>query len=295
MGKQKRQGKSGSSTLVLILIFAAIICGAVAYVYVERPELFKKAEKPIVKPPEVAPVVPELVPEVKPPIKHILKDRRYPVVAIVIDDMGQDMGKLRDLLAVNEPLTIAVLPKLAHSTETANEAFAKGREVLLHLPMEPHGAGNNPGKGALLSGMSMDELRLTVDDDLKSVPHAIGINNHMGSLLTEEEAPMTEVLKLVKSKKMFFLDSRTSVNSVAGSLARKSGVRSADRNVFLDNTRDEAYITGQIDELIAIAKKRGRAVAIGHPYPETINAIRGSVEKFKKAGVRVVKLSEIIE
>lgn len=252
-----------------------------------RPARPKVATLPPPPPPEVAgPIAPGAPPAVGKP---------YPRVAIVIDDMGQDMARLKDLVALNAPITVAVLPNLIHSKQTATEAHQRGLEVLLHLPMEPRETGsNNPGKGALLVDMGPDEIKRKMEEDLKTVPFATGINNHMGSRFTEDEGRMRTVLGVVKKKKMYFLDSRTSPHSVAGRLAAELGVRNADRNVFLDNTLEKDYIKGQIAELVAIAKKHGSAIAIGHPHPQTIEAIKESLESLN-GSVEIVGLSEIVD
>jgi polysaccharide deacetylase 2 family uncharacterized protein YibQ len=224
--------------------------------------------------------------------------RPFPLVkvAIVIDDMGYDMGKLRELLEVDAPITVAVLPHLKLSKEVALEAYANGTEVLLHLPMEPKDImDNDPGKGALLTGMADEEVLRELIKDLDAVPYLSGVNNHMGSKFTEDEELMRIVLEVIKQRDFYFLDSKTSDRSVAVKVARELGVRTASRTVFLDNMRDEGYIRGQVSELLSIAEKRGKAIAIGHPYPETIAVLKEVVPAFENEGVELVRLSELVE
>ncbi|MBI5642507.1 MAG: divergent polysaccharide deacetylase family protein [Deltaproteobacteria bacterium] len=253
---------------------------------VEAPPLkITTQEEP--KPPEEVPPPPPEKPD---------EPATMPRIAIVIDDMGQDIGKLRELFTVGGPITIAVMPNMRYSKETAREARLKGWDVILHLPMEPKELSeNDPGAGALLTAMSTEEITAQVERDLSAVPDVIGVNNHMGSKFTEDESDMRAVLGVIKKKNMFFLDSRTSANSVAGRLAKELGVRNADRSVFLDNTRDVAYIKGQIGELVSIAKRRGKAIGIGHPYPETLEALKATVSGLDEKGIAVVKLSDIVE
>jgi polysaccharide deacetylase 2 family uncharacterized protein YibQ len=210
--------------------------------------------------------------------------------------MGYGMNKLRELLEVDAPITVSVLPHLKNSREVALEAHKNGREVILHLPMEPKDSWiNNPGKGALLTGMAEEELLMELTQDLEEVPFLSGVNNHMGSKFTEDEAMMRVVLEVLKEKDFYFLDSKTTDASVAGKVARELGVKTVSRSVFLDNRRDEDYIRAQFTELIATAEKRGKAVAIGHPYPETIAVIKEMVPRLKQEGVEVVRLSELVE
>jgi len=222
--------------------------------------------------------------------------RGYAAVAIVIDDMGRSMSSLRDILDLEAPITVAVLPHLKYSAAVAREAHRNGREVLLHLPMEPRDAvHNDPGEGALTTAMTAAEVRLLVESDLDEVPYAVGVNNHMGSKFTEDAPLMREVLRVVGEKRMFFLDSRTTSGSVGARISREMGLRNAERNIFLDNERDVAYIKGQIEKLVRLARKRGRAIAIGHPYPETMEALSETVPAFREAGVEVVRLSDLVD
>lgn len=292
MGRQRKNRgllKWGGLFALAFIAGAAFVFFLLENGYISRPY-------PEVKPPEAP--IPEkpTLPEAPKPPEAPPEARYYPKVAIVIDDMGQDPKKLKELLLLKEPITVAVIPYLRYSREVALQASSNGLEVLLHLPMEPKDTEeHHPGKGALMTAMSAAEVKAQVERDLLSVPNAIGVNNHMGSKFTEDEILMRAVLQVVKKKEMFFLDSRTSSNSVAGRLARELGVRNADRNVFLDNNRDVEYIKGQIAELVSIARKRGKAVGIGHPYPETIEALKETVSGLEGKGVEIVRLSEIVE
>ena len=167
--------------------------------------------------------------------------------------------------------------------------------MILHLPMEPQNvAVHNPGQGALLTTMTAEEVRSTINATLDSVPHAVGFNNHMGSKFTEDEFLMKVVIDTAKARGVFFLDSKTTSKSVGEKLARKMGVKTASRSVFLDNSQDEDYIRGQVDELIRIAKLNGTAIGIGHPHSETINVIIEKEADFERAGVKLVRLDELV-
>lgn len=248
-------------------------------------------EKPH-KPPAIPPRASKIEkPKPQPVTPHIAKPR----VAIVIDDMGQDMKQLRELLEINAPISFAVLPFLPHSKDIANEARLHNRDILLHLPMEPKDyTHNDPGKGALLTDMPETLVAEQTKRDIDAVPYAMGINNHMGSLFTEDERLMKVVLKIAKTKNLFFLDSKTTNKSVGYKLAKEMGLKAASRQVFLDNTEDADYIKKQIEELVKIAKKKGSAIAIGHPHKATIAALKEMIPIVDK-DVDVVALSSLID
>jgi len=278
MGKGGK--RKGGPVFILALLIFSFGLGALTMFFLEG--YFKKPKPPS---PEKM-VLKEAAPFKKPAIR----------VAIVIDDMGGDLKKLRSLLAFDKRITVAVLPRLRFSKAAAVEAHRMGAEVLLHLPMEPENRINNPGGGALLTGMSVEEIKKMVASDISAVPYIDGVNNHMGSRFTENEALMRTVLGVLKENGFFFLDSRTSPHSVARRVAEELGVRYASRDVFLDNKRDRIYIRGQFKELLRIARKRGRAIAIGHPYPETIEVLKEVVsEEFGKNGFELVRLSELVK
>jgi len=188
-----------------------------------------------------------------------------------------------------------VMPNQRDSGATSSLASSKGLDVILHMPMEPRELSyHNPGGDALLVAMSSQEIKARFEEGLKSVPGAIGVNNHMGSRFTEDEARMREILKIIKKKELIFVDSRTTSKSVAGKVARELGVPSADRNVFLDNTRNVEYIKGQLREAAMVAQKNGKAIAIGHPYPETIKALKEAVPALASEGIEMVGVSDLV-
>ncbi len=216
-------------------------------------------------------------------------------VAILIDDLGGSLVRLNEILDLDSPITISVLPHLKHSREVSRIAAMSGRNVLLHLPMEPKNSiVNHAGQGVLLTAMSGDAIMKTVAEDLKSVPDAIGVNNHMGSKFTEDEAGMSSVFTVLKERGLFFVDSRTTSASAGRRLAAASGILHGQRDVFLDNERDVNYIDGQIQKLIDIARKRGSAIAIGHPYPETLAALREMIPLMRDEAIVVVPVTDLL-
>lgn len=305
MAKKRGKGK-GSSAWGLVFIGVLIgIAAVIVFFYYRRIEAPPRPVVPPsipVPPSDIHPVVPPVTRPVPPtahpsiPTSRIATPDALPRLAIVIDDMGQDLRKLDELFKVGSPITIAVLPYLQYSSATATKTHQAGWEVILHVPMEPQGADeHDPGKGALWTAMTPAEVRGQLDGDIKGVPYAIGMNNHMGSKFTEDAPLMREVLAVAKKNKMFFLDSRTSSKSVAARLAREMGVASAGRSVFLDNERDAASIKKRINEAVHLAKKHGSAIAIGHPYPETIKALQEIIPGLSGSEISVVRLSELVK
>jgi polysaccharide deacetylase 2 family uncharacterized protein YibQ len=214
-------------------------------------------------------------------------------VALVIDDLGHDVDDLRPLVALGVPVTYSVLPFEDETPQVVTALRQRRAEILLHLPMEPM-HGQNPGPGALLQGMSDGELREKTEAALKAVPGAVGVNNHMGSLLSSEEGPMNAVLGVLAEKGLFFLDSRTSAESVGYKVAIGLGVPAAERQVFLDGDPSPAAIHAQFQRLLDLARRKGAAIAIGHPHPETLAALTREVPKAKAAGYEFVPVSYLL-
>ncbi|MEW6488236.1 MAG: divergent polysaccharide deacetylase family protein [Thermodesulfobacteriota bacterium] len=216
-----------------------------------------------------------------------------PLLAIVIDDLGRSREEAQAFLDLPLPITPAILPHLPLSSQVAHLARERGREVLLHLPMQPQGyPERDPGEGALLEGMDEEAVRRSVARNLVSVPGAAGVNNHMGSRLTELELPMRWVMNELAARGLYFLDSLTSPRSVAAQAAGRAGLRWARRDVFLDNDRDEEAVGRQIEKAVEAARAGGFAVAIGHPHAVTHRALARWAPAIEAAGVQVVPLGE---
>jgi polysaccharide deacetylase 2 family uncharacterized protein YibQ len=215
--------------------------------------------------------------------------------AIVIDDMGHDLGALRKLLALAYPLTFSVLPRLRYSQVTAEEVHRSGREVLLHLPMEPEpGAHVSPGEGAIFTRMSEAEVERTIQLDLTSVPYVAGVNNHMGSRATQDAVLMAGVMKVLAGRGLYFIDSRTTAESKALAVARREGLPAFYRSVFLDGTETVPYTLAQLREFRHVVEREGVALAIGHPHPTTISALGTFLPELERADIELVPPSEIV-
>ena len=220
-----------------------------------------------------------------------------PRVAIIIDDLGNNLAL--GLQAVDLPgaLTYSVLPGLAHSRTLARAAHAAGKEVMLHLPMQS-ADGRPLGPGALYAAMQRDRFTDVVRDSLAAVPHVAGVNNHMGSLLTRDRTAMgwlMDELACHGSSELYFVDSRTDIATVAQRVAGEAGLRHTRRDVFLDNDADPAAIRRQLDRLLAQARRRGSAVAIGHPYPETLAVLAESLAQWDHQAIELVPVSRLVD
>jgi polysaccharide deacetylase 2 family uncharacterized protein YibQ len=217
-------------------------------------------------------------------------------IAILIDDLGNDRQAVDHIASWPYPVSTAVLPALAASGDTARQLQKSGKEVLLHLPMEPRGfPGVRPGPGVVLLAQSDAEIAATLDSDLDSVPGAVGVNNHMGSAATADARVMRVVSGVLARRGLFFVDSRTTDTTVAEDAARAARVPTAARRVFLDDVATEAAIETSLAGLYAHAREEGSAIAIGHPHPATLAVLDRELPNLAKHGVKLVKVSELVE
>ena len=218
-----------------------------------------------------------------------------PQLALVIDDLGRSLKSAADFAALGIPLTFAVFPKLPESRAVAEYFTSRQRDIMLHMPMEPRDYPvQDPGPGAIFMVMNDLEVRRILGDDLESVPGIIGVNNHMGSRLTADPHMMAQVMATLRGRDLFFLDSRTIADSVAYKSAVEAGIPALQRDVFLDNERNVDNILEQFRVLIEIAKVKGEAIGIGHPYPETLQALSRVAEIAESAGVEIVPVRKFL-
>jgi hypothetical protein len=222
-----------------------------------------------------------------------------PRLAIIIDDMGHDRAPAEELLALPIPLTISILPHLPLSAEVAEEAFRRGDQVLLHLPMEPE-AGSGGPDGAMQEsielrvGMSASDVNSTLAGMLETVPHAVGVNNHEGSRATSDAPLMRALMPALRQRNLFFIDSRTSATTVAYSTALRDGVPAAARKVFLDDIVTEEAVLTQLELAAKEAQRDGSAIAIGHPHAATIAALTQAAPALESRGIRLVFASDLL-
>ena len=217
-----------------------------------------------------------------------------PRIAIIIDDLGYHRQNGQAIADLPAPVTCAVIPYSPHGRKLAERASRAGKEVLVHLPMAA-GEHIRLDRGGLRQGISENELLDTVRQALSQIPQARGLNNHMGSALTEQDEPMGWLMAELKAHQLFFVDSRTSGRSVAQQVARQQGLANAGRDIFLDNERDLVKINAQFNKLIRLARQRGQAIAIGHPYPETVHYLQQVLPLMDDAGIQVVPVSSLLD
>ncbi|MFC1868203.1 divergent polysaccharide deacetylase family protein [Thermodesulfobacteriota bacterium] len=217
-----------------------------------------------------------------------------PKIGIIIDDMGYDHKLADSYLNFDLPLSLSVLPIAPYTEYVVSEANKRGRELLLHLPMEPKGYPRlNPGPGALLADMSEEEIRKKTGDLLKKIPGLKGVNNHMGSYFTERPDKMAIVLSELRKKNLFYVDSRTTSRTVAFKLAKKMGVPVTKKSVFLDHDLSKKAIKFQMERLLGMARYSGTAVGIGHPHEQTLRVLDEYSYQLK-TDFEVVPVSELV-
>ncbi len=216
-------------------------------------------------------------------------------VAIIIDDIGQNVAPVQALLDMEIPFTFSILPGLEHSEDVVRMIHEENREIMLHLPMEPiNYPKENPGKLALMVYMDPNDIRDRVKDLLGRVPNSVGVNNHMGSRFTQDREKVSAMLSEIKKRGLFFIDSLTISGSVAYEESLRLGLRAGKRDIFLDHIDRTDAVSGQIDKLIRMANRKGSAIAICHPRKNTIKALRKALKQFKSQGIEIVPVSELI-
>lgn len=208
--------------------------------------------------------------------------------------MGNDRTNDQAVLALPYHLTVSVLPHLPLSAEIADEAARHGDEVMLHLPMQPDSEVTRTDTIELRSGMPSAEVRSVLAGMLETVPHVSGVNNHEGSKATADPQLMDALMPALHARHLFFIDSRTTASTVAYDTARRYGVPAASRKVFLDDSVDPKAIKQQIDLAVRDADHDGAAIAIAHPHPETITALRDTLPQLKKRGIQLVFASDLV-
>lgn len=218
-----------------------------------------------------------------------------PRIALIIDDLGHALPAGLRTLALDAPVTVAILPHTPHATRLARAARESGKEVLLHLPLQAINEADADGPGTLHLDMGRRELAATLQEALAVVPGASGVNNHRGSLLTRHPGHMSWLMQELKSLGgLYFVDSYTTARSVALDMAREHALPAVRRDVFLDHDPAPEQIHAEFERLKALARQRGQAIAIGHPYPATLDFLETALAGLEAAGIRLVPVSELV-
>ncbi len=224
----------------------------------------------------------------------VVKPLGHGNLALLIDDFGYSADTITSFAAMPRPVTFAVLPYRPHSSEAASRALSAGHQVMLHLPMEPLTASEQSEASTITVAMSDQEIRDMTAKAVKAVPGIIGVNNHQGSRATADRRVMKAVLGVLKANNLFFVDSRTSGQSIAYEAARQVGLRAGVNEVFLDGRNEVEYIKGQLRTAARLAIKDGNAIAIGHARPSTAIAVREMIPELEAMGVKFVFVSQLV-
>jgi polysaccharide deacetylase 2 family uncharacterized protein YibQ len=224
--------------------------------------------------------------------KFVKKEKNYKtsLIAIIIDDMGTGREIEKEILEIKYPLTLSFMP--TNFSKSYN--LGKNFEILLHQPMEPENPNISSGEKAITTRMTPEEIKNQLRENLKDVPLAVGVNNHMGSLATSNKEVMLAVLEVIKEKNLFFVDSKTSKNSCGYSLAKSLNIPSLERDVFLDGKRDKDYIREKFLLLQKISKEKGYAVGIIHPHKESIAVLKEVLPEIEREGIKLVHISKLV-
>ncbi len=213
---------------------------------------------------------------------------------IIIDDVGNNRGLGQRTLALPGPLNLAFLPHTPYAASLASEAYALGHGILLHAPMANE-QGARLGPGGLYPDMDAATLQQTLRDNIAAIPHVQGVNNHMGSLLTQQADAMRWTMDVIAEAGLYFVDSLTSPNSVALQQAQLAGIPALERDVFLDNDLRPQALQAQFDEAVRLAKRRGHAVLIGHPYPQTLAFLETALPRLAEQQLRLQRLDHYLQ
>ncbi len=291
---------AGVSILILLVVTAGLLMH-----FLVSPEKPSKSVSPVKSVPttrqttaknptfEIYPS--KKIPAVKKPVKSITPAKHRPLVAIIIDDLGYDKKIAIKFSKLNAMLTFSILPHSPYQKTIAHLSKEKGFDIMLHLPMEPVEYPDvNPGPGTLLTSMTPDQLTRQLENDLDAVPFIKGVNNHMGSKMTAASSQMYQIFTILKKRGLYFVDSRTTVDTLCKPSARLFQIPFAQRDVFLDHVATKDFIRKQLNELVRIAQHNGYAVGIGHPHSLTYQVLREMLPELQKK-VRLVPASEIVD
>jgi hypothetical protein len=213
----------------------------------------------------------------------------------VIDDIGQSLTQVDEFLALEVPITFSILPDLPHTRGAAERILSARHEYIIHMPMQPDSyPSQNPGPNPLLLGLGLPETQQRLREYMDELPRAVGASNHMGSAYTGDAEHMALVQRELAQHRLFFLNSKTSATPVPARIAAEGGYPYLSRDVFLDNERDVRTIDRELRHAVYRAQRRGYAIAIGHPYGETLAALSSALSQGELRDVQLVSLSDLM-
>ncbi|MBB1486684.1 divergent polysaccharide deacetylase family protein [Oceanospirillum sediminis] len=216
---------------------------------------------------------------------------KQPTITLIIDDLGYNKRNGTRAINLPGPVTLAILPHTPFSKKLARLAYKKGKTVMLHAPMT-NIHQRSPGPGTLSPEMDKEAFMASLRKSLDAIPHAQGLNNHMGSELTQDSTRMKWVMEETAKRRLFFIDSRTTAKSVAEKEARSAGVPVLSRDIFLDHIRTEKAVNAAFDVMIKKARRYGNMIAIGHPYSVTMDVLEKRLPELEKMGIRMISVSD---
>ncbi|MGM0421685.1 MAG: divergent polysaccharide deacetylase family protein [Pseudomonadota bacterium] len=224
-----------------------------------------------------------------------IKNSDRPKIVVVIDDLGLSHKKAELVASLPAPLTLAYLPYARNLEEQTELAMSRGHELMVHMPMQPISDKADPGPDALIKGVEPEDLLRRVEKNLGVFDGYVGINNHMGSGFTQDQAGLDVLMKALQERGLMYLDSRTSAGSLAETTARRYNVATTGRDVFIDHKITEEFITEALLKTEDIARRRGSAIAIGHPHEMTVAALAAWLPTLERKGFQLVPITSVIE
>ncbi|RLB85496.1 MAG: hypothetical protein DRH24_01950 [Deltaproteobacteria bacterium] len=283
---------AGLGVLIILVIIAGV---CTRYLFLQKRPVESVVKPRATKTPRFEVYSKKEVPPHKPILKPAPRiQKKLPKIAIIIDDIGYNKDIVEKFLGLDTVLTFSILPYSPFQKSIATSVHSKGLDVMLHLPMEPNEYPTvNPGPGVLLTSMSPDQLINQLDKDLNSFPFIQGVNNHMGSKMTTVSTQLYQIFSVLKKRKLFFVDSRTTVDTLCKPSAHLLQLPFAQKDVFLDHIQEPDFIRKQIDRLIHIANKHGEAIGIAHPHEVTYDVLREALPELKKKAT-LVHASDIV-
>ncbi len=229
-----------------------------------------------------------------PPPETAVPSGKEALLAIVIDDIGESLSAAQALVNLDFPVTLAIWPRASNAVKCGEMGHKKGLEIMIHQPMEPMEYPRvKPGRGAVLTSMRPEEVAGVVEANIAMVPYAVGLNNHMGSRFTQNRRGLEAVLSAMRGKNLFVLDSVTHGSTIFYELARENGFPSQRRDIFLDVTQDKNAVLHQLRKSEALARSQGYAIAIGHPLPQTLQALK-EWQGIRNKDVKIVRVQDLL-